>query len=197
MSARVRKRDKKVMEKDKRKKLAQVVAVIKNVPNHLGKKYKLIWRIFRGILERIDPAEVYGCLKLLHNMHTSFGEIIRNRGVISSFSGMIDIALINNLNLLSYLKVNVKKRINDNRIDNTNIHNLLWDASGNGLIGYYSENENSAPVLCQIINPIIQQGNKQNIQNGVNMLLQILLLVKIKNFEISIILETTNSTICC
>ena len=122
--------------------------------------------VFRGILERIDPAEVYGCLKLLHNMHTSFGQIISNRGIISSFGGMVDIALINNLNLSRYLKVNVKKRINVNRTNNTDIHSLLWDASRKGLIGYYSVDENSAPVLCQIINPIRQNENRINIENS-------------------------------
>ena len=124
--------------------------------------------VFRSILKRIEPAEVYGCLKLLHNMHTSFGQIIANRGVISSFSGMVDISLIYNLNLLSYLKVNVKNLINVNGIENIDIHSLLWDASGKGLIGYYSENDNSAPVLCQIINPKIQKKNKEKIENGVN-----------------------------
>ena len=115
--------------------------------------------VFRSILSNVDVAEVYGCLKLLHNMHTSFGEIILNRGIISSFSGMIDIALINNLNLLKYLKNNNRQTIED-------IKNLLFDSNGNGLIGYYTESPDSAPVLCQIVNPERQAQYIEELNNA-------------------------------
>ena len=127
--------------------------------------------VFRNILSNVDVAEVYGCLKLLDNMHNSFSEIIDNRATVGSFGGMIDIALINNLNLLKYLKNNNRRTISEIK------GSLFGGSNRNGLIGYYTTSHSSAPVLCQIINPdkqmqIREQLNKATTTDEIGMFLQ-------------------------